>query len=175
MLYYDRAKIFNEKDVTKIIMPSKKTGFFYIFSSIMAVLTPFHIIRTYRGLDEYSKFSFWYSINVLLIIGFIIFNILIIFLFFWTCWGKETIEYNEEFLKIKKTLFGLGYRKEISIHNISSISINNNPEYGVFFVIKNGKVSVNTSEKVYNVGLGINKKNAIEIISLLNESVLNNK
>tara|TARA_R110002073_G_C9213384_1_gene559211 strand:- start:42 stop:281 length:240 start_codon:yes stop_codon:yes gene_type:complete len=78
MLYYDRAKIFNEKDVTKIIMPSKKTGFFYIFSSIMAVLTPFHIIRTYRGLDEYSKFSFWYSINVLLIIGFIIFNILII-------------------------------------------------------------------------------------------------
>ena len=175
MLYYDKAKIVNENDVITIVMPSKKTGFFYIFSSIMAVLTPFHIIRTYRGLIYSSKFSFAYSIDILMLIGFAVFNVLIFLLFFWTCWGKEVIELKKEILTIKKTIFGLGYTKQIRTSNINSISMNQSPELGVFFVIKNGKISINTLEKNYNVGLGINDVNARNVILFLNKNIFISK
>lgn len=174
-----RAKINNEGVKTKLSIPAKRNYVIIIFSSVWLFIwisfsSSFNSmfgLFTDEGISSF--FLIWITFWV---IG----GLTVFLLILWNLFGREIITINSTSIEVKRSLFGIGRKKQYDIKHVENFRFNEIPDnmfsikYTLaFWGLDEGKVKFDYGMKSPSFGLGLEDAESNYIVKLMKEKAIN--
>ena len=171
-----KAKIENSIGFYKITVPSKKNWFTLIFGTVWmggwyfgfkSAITDFGLVNN-GSFDSFT--AFW-------LIGWTIGGIGITSILLWGYFGKETLEFESQYVKFKKTIFGFGIIKNLTKNEIKNFRFEKvnqnmfNDNGYAFWGLGTGKIKFDYGLKSYSFGLAVDDAEANYLVEELNKKI----
>jgi len=172
-----RAVITSEGNITKLKIPVKRnnllvfffTVWLFLWFSFFTSLSSSFGLYTDEGIDYLLLFwLFSWILGGMAILGFVL----------WNLFGKEEINISSRYLELKRSLFGLGRKRQYDIKNVLNFRFNEIS--GNIFSLKarmafwgmgEGKIKFDYGMKSPSFGLGLEDAEANYIIKLIREKL----
>ena len=177
MINNGKAKIDNTFGNYSITIPSKKNWFILLFGTawLGGWYFGFKSAITDLGFSENDGLDGFLTIWL---IGWTIGGIVIVSMLLWGYFGIEKIEFNRQYVKLEKTIFGIGLKKRLFINEVRNFrfeKINENMIGGsrwAMWGLGPGKVKFDYGLKTYSFGLGVDDAEANYLIEELNKKII---
>jgi len=148
--------------------------------SILPKRNVFIIIISLFWIFLFNVFRFTFDPYLLHAIGtwpikiFYLVEIFLIIVLSWTLWGKEVLTIENNFLKIEKTVFGFGPKREYNLSKVINLRPYSSMYYGVisvnpfkFWGLSGGKIIFDYDTKTITCGNAIDTPEAGFIVNII--------
>ena len=158
-----------------ILNPKNWSALFFLVVWIIAWLST--IMFLLKEFEKIRAKSFEQAFLIFWLFAWGVMGGVVLYAFFLQIFGKEQIIVARGVLKIEKTIYGIGKKKQFHIRSIKNLGLHLDPKKTTTknkakqsFIKKNGKLRFNYQNKKITFGNGISSSEALSILSLLKEN-----
>jgi hypothetical protein len=171
-----KARIENRSGNYTITIPSKKNWFLLILGTIWMGGWYWGFANTLAGFESDDETSFSGFITFWLI-GWTAAGITVVVMLLWGFFGKETLEFSGNKVKLQKTVFGIGIKKKLERSEVKNFRFDNINQ-GIFggnrwaiWGMGPGKIKFDYGFKTYSFGLAVDEAEAKYLTQELNKKI----
>ena len=174
---YNIAKITNNINELKIKIPSYNSILESLFGLLFLFFLSINLLHTFNINYFYEELNFSNILSILIFI-YIFLKIL------YGAFGKEVIQIDPYFLSIKRSIFGLGFKRELEVNSIKNISYSPAESFKLKFKISFypysrlrsmqsycNKINIEYVIKTYSFGYSLSENEAKKILKLIKSKV----